>query len=207
MARLPSRRWVDLSPPAEGAMRSGIAVSQPVNPDLDPRANPVVSQAVDPVPVDRRHPDAHAGIVSYRLRLSSDPRTSRRPSKHERESSRHVATTLLLARTCGRTALEGTFRHTFVCERGSQRRLDCRRADRPAPNRGSRSGHRPGAAGSVGSAEVGTCEPDGDPGAREHRLHRARGETALVGCGGADGSRSQDGLWDRVTCFAGSPRS
>ena len=44
---------------------------EPIDADLDSGAGQLVSQAVDPVPVDGRHPDAQGESVSYRLRLSS----------------------------------------------------------------------------------------------------------------------------------------
>jgi hypothetical protein len=44
---------------AQGAMRARIAVDETIHSDLDPRAGDMVPQAIDPVPVDGRHPDAH----------------------------------------------------------------------------------------------------------------------------------------------------
>ena len=44
---------------AEDAMRAGISVDEPIHSDLDPGAGDMVPQAIDPVPVDGRHPDAH----------------------------------------------------------------------------------------------------------------------------------------------------
>jgi hypothetical protein len=40
-------------------MRARIAVDETIHSDLDPRAGDMVPQAIDPVPVDGRHPDAH----------------------------------------------------------------------------------------------------------------------------------------------------
>ena len=44
---------------------------EPIDADLDAGAGHVVPQAVDPVPVDGRDPDAHGTSVAYGLRLSS----------------------------------------------------------------------------------------------------------------------------------------
>ena len=52
-------------------MRARISVHEPIDADLDPGAGQLVSQAIDPVPVDGRHPDAHGTSVAYGLRLSS----------------------------------------------------------------------------------------------------------------------------------------
>ena len=52
-------------------MRTRISVHEPIDADLDAGAGDVVQQAVDPVPIDDRHPDAHRKNVSYRLRLSN----------------------------------------------------------------------------------------------------------------------------------------
>jgi hypothetical protein len=52
-------------------MRAGIAVDEPIHANLDPSAGDMLPQAIDPVPVDGRHPDAHGKRVSYRLLVSS----------------------------------------------------------------------------------------------------------------------------------------
>jgi len=56
---------------AKDAMRAGIAVDEPIHANLDPGAGDMVPQAIDPVPVDGRHPDAHGHTVSHRRRKST----------------------------------------------------------------------------------------------------------------------------------------
>ena len=58
---------------AQDAMRTRVSMHEPIDADLDAGAGHVVPQAVDPVPVDGRHPDAPWTTVSYGLQLSSDP--------------------------------------------------------------------------------------------------------------------------------------
>ncbi len=48
----------------QGAMRARVAMHEPIDADLDAGTGHVVPQAVDQVPVDGRHPDAHGTSVS-----------------------------------------------------------------------------------------------------------------------------------------------